>query len=134
MLLAKISDRKKDDVSPLVNDPIYNDLLHVGLKWANQNLKIKSENLIHLVTELMGWIQTHKEMKGKGSSKKQLVLEVVKTIVKKNLNNMTDPEKRSVLFFVDMLLPQTIETIIDTSKGLLKLKKKIFKWCWLKKQ
>ena len=129
MLLAKISDRKKDTPSPLVDNPIYDDLLHIGLKWANQNLKIKSENLINLVTELMGWIQKHKEMKGKGELKKQLVLEVVKTIVKKNLNDMTDPEKRSVLFFVDMLLPQTIETIIDSSKGLLKLKNKVFKWC-----
>ena len=129
MILSKIHDRKEDTVSPLVNDPIYNELLHVGIKWANQNLKIKSENLINLVTELMRWIQLHKQMKSKGHLKKKLVLEVVKTIVKRNLTSMSESEKRSVLFFVDMLLPQTIETIIDSSKGLLNLKKKVFKWC-----
>lgn len=126
MLASKIHD-KKETPSPLSNDPIFNEMLLVAVGWANKNLKLKSQNLIELVTLLMTWVQKHKEMKGKGSTKKQMILEVVKTVINKNMNHLSESDKQSLLFFADMILPQTIETILNASSGLLKIKRK-----WLK--
>ena len=103
----------------LIDEIVNNDLTKIIESLDDDFTQFSLDKITMLVPKLIVAAEKYKKLKG--SDKKELVMELLKNIIRKYDNVEDDSILDSIMF---ELVPSMIDTLISVDKKKLKLKKK----------
>ena len=92
------------------------------LSESLENYTIDENNIIDYVIRIMTLVETNKTLSG--FEKKAVVIEVLTRLVDKS-TRLTDENKSSLKLIIRVMVPGVIEGIINATKGLISVNKKV---------
>lgn len=92
------------------------------LSESLENYTLDENNIIDYVIRIMTLVETNKTLSG--FEKKAVVIEVLTRLVDKS-SRLTDENKSSLKLIIRVMVPGVIEGIINATKGLLSVNKKV---------
>jgi len=87
-----------------------------------ENYTLDENNIIDYVIRIMTLVETNKTLSG--FEKKAVVIEVLTRLVDKS-TRLTDENKSSLKLIIRVMVPGVIEGIINATKGLISVNKKV---------
>ena len=117
---------KTNDITKFIYNEIYTELLY-RLEIIIGNNPISSENIIVVVVNLMSHICKYTELPNK--KKKKYILSFIVSEI--NKSSMDIEDKNDLLDIVKIIIPNTIDVLIDVAnkKYILKKKRGCFRTC-----
>lgn len=92
------------------------------LSESLENYTLDENNIIDYVIRIMTLVETNKTLSG--FEKKAVVIEVLTRLVDKS-TRLTDENKASLKLIIRVMVPGVIEGIINATKGLISVNKKV---------
>lgn len=108
--------QKVSEFAQLIND------LSKSVKDGFENLEINENNIIDYIVRVMMIIEKQKQLSG--IEKKSVAIEILLRVVDSH-DSLTNENKNRVKLLIKTLAPSIIDTIVNATKGVLSINKKV---------